>query len=57
MKTLRQLAEARGVYVGAAVVPETMRRNSLYADILANEFNELTAENAMKFAAMQLYRG
>jgi endo-1,4-beta-xylanase len=46
---LRELAEARGVAIGAAVAPGPLRCEPAYAGALGHEFNILTTENAMKF--------
>src|SRR5258708_40212936 len=45
---LRQLADARGIKIGAAAVPSRLSE-AAYAEALAREFNQLQAENAMKF--------
>ena len=47
-QTLRQLAEARGMRVGAAVDP-TLLSDPDYAGTLAREFNQVEPENVMKF--------
>lgn len=47
--SLRSLAQARGVLVGAAVAVEPLLGEPLYAETLAREFSVLTPENAMKF--------
>ncbi len=47
--SLRELADARDVLVGAAVAPGPLRCEAPYAQALAHEFNILTTENAMKF--------
>jgi endo-1,4-beta-xylanase len=47
--SLRELADARGIKIGAAVAPGPLRCESAYAQALAHEFNILTTENAMKF--------
>jgi len=47
--TLRSLARAHGLYIGAAVSISPLRSDALYAETLAREFNMLTPENAMKF--------
>ncbi|HEV3115892.1 MAG TPA: endo-1,4-beta-xylanase [Gemmataceae bacterium] len=46
--SLRQVAEARGLQVGAAAFPEGLRE-APYANLLATHFNVLTPENAMKW--------
>jgi endo-1,4-beta-xylanase len=45
---LRQAAENRGLLIGAAVSPEGLRE-ATYARVLAQEFNLLVPENAMKW--------
>ncbi|NET60198.1 MAG: endo-1,4-beta-xylanase [Symploca sp. SIO2E6] len=50
--TLRSLAEAKGIEVGAAVLMKPFYEDPTYQDILAREFNSLTPENAMKFRRM-----
>jgi endo-1,4-beta-xylanase len=47
--TLRSLAQARDIEVGAAVAADPLRDEPLYADTLAREFSMLTPENAVKF--------
>ena len=47
--SLRELADARGIRIGAAVEPGPLRCDPSYAAALSHEFNALTAENAMKF--------
>jgi endo-1,4-beta-xylanase len=49
---LRDLAAQRNIHVGAAVDPSHFAETA-YADTLAREFNQVTAENAMKFDATQ----
>jgi endo-1,4-beta-xylanase len=48
---LRELAKARGMYIGAAVAVEPLLKSSQYQTTLAREFNMVTAENALKFDA------
>jgi endo-1,4-beta-xylanase len=45
---LRDLADQRGIHVGAAADPSHFSENS-YSDTLSREFNQLEPENAMKF--------
>jgi endo-1,4-beta-xylanase len=47
--SLRSLAQARGIEIGAAVSAGPLRREPLYGETLAREFTMLTPENAMKF--------
>ena len=53
--TLRSLAQAQGIEVGASVLMEPFNEDSTYRELLAREFNSLTPENVMKFA--RLHRG
>ncbi len=56
--TLRSLAEARGLYMGAAVAPifyDTTEPD--YAIVLAREYNMIVAENIMKWSALSSGRG
>ncbi len=46
---LRTFAQQKGFHIGAAVAYEPLVGEPLYAQILAREFNMLTAENVMKF--------
>jgi endo-1,4-beta-xylanase len=46
--TLREIASAAGVRVGAAAAPQFLSEPG-YAETLAAEFNSITAENAMKW--------
>jgi len=55
--TLRALAAARGLRIGAAVNVQALRDDADYRAVLAAEFNAVTAENAMKFAPFQPERG
>jgi len=52
-KSLRELAPRRGLAIGAAVDVSTLRSDPVYAQILAQEFNMLTAENALKFGPLR----
>jgi endo-1,4-beta-xylanase len=51
-QTLRDAADARGLFVGAAVNMNPFRNEPIYTQTLGREFNMLVAENAMKFDAM-----
>lgn len=55
--TLRALARARGIEVGAAVATTTPNTDVLYQAVLAREFGMMTAENAMKFSALHPAQG
>ncbi len=46
---LRELAESRGMRIGAAVNPGALKNEAAYAGALAREFNQLEPENAAKF--------
>ena len=46
--SLRELADARGMLIGAAVNPALLA-DQAYADTLARDFNLVVAENVMKF--------
>ncbi|HEY3838546.1 MAG TPA: endo-1,4-beta-xylanase, partial [Bryobacteraceae bacterium] len=47
-QALRQLADGRGIRIGAAVAPNHLGEDA-YASTLAREFNQAEPENAMKF--------
>jgi endo-1,4-beta-xylanase len=47
--SLRELAAARDLRIGAAVGPEALRCEPAYAGVLGREFSILTTENALKF--------
>lgn len=47
--TLRELADAAGVHVGAAVEPSHIATDPLYGPTLAAEFTSLTTENQMNW--------
>ena len=49
--TLREAAEARHIFIGAAVDPRFLSEAD-YARLLGSEFNLLEGENAMKFASL-----
>jgi endo-1,4-beta-xylanase len=49
---LRELAEARGILIGAAVNPALLE-DAVYAETLAREFNLVVPENVMKFGPTQ----
>jgi endo-1,4-beta-xylanase len=53
---LRDLADQRGLWVGPAVAYGPLVNEPPYAQTLAREFNVVTAENAMKWAATQPQR-
>jgi hypothetical protein len=47
--TLRELAEAAGLHIGAAVEPFPIETDPMYGPTLAGEFTSLSAENRMKW--------
>ncbi|MEW5940488.1 MAG: endo-1,4-beta-xylanase, partial [Chloroflexota bacterium] len=48
-ESLRDLAEARNLFIGAAVNVNALQKDSQYAETLGREFNMVVAENVMKF--------
>ncbi|MFC9508295.1 endo-1,4-beta-xylanase [Streptomyces sp. NPDC057002] len=55
--TLRGYADARGARIGAAVADGPLRTEPAYTTVLNREFNSVTAENAMKWDALEPSRG
>ena len=55
--TLRGLAAKKGLLVGSAFSYDAFRKDSLYGEVLAREFNCLVAENEMKLDVLQRVRG
>ena len=51
--TLRELADRRGILIGAAVAGGPLADEPLYAETLATEFNSLTPEGAYKWPATE----
>ena len=51
--TLRETADQAGVGIGAAVGPTQLQNDAEYGPALALDFNSLTAENVMKWNALQ----
>lgn len=51
-QSLRNLAQQRGITVGAAVLMHPFQHDKDYRNTLAREFNSLTPENAMKFSRL-----
>lgn len=51
--TLRQLGDAAGLEVGAAVAWEPLRNDSAYAALAGSQFHVLTPENALKWAPIE----
>jgi endo-1,4-beta-xylanase len=54
---MRELADQRGIGIGAAVAMHPLRDVPLYGETLAREFNMLTPENVMKPMYVQPERG
>ena len=54
---LRDLAAAKGVYVGNAVAGGKLSGNAQYSAIAGTQFNSLTPENAMKWGSVESTRG
>lgn len=50
---LRELAENRGIFIGAAVNVQALRNDAVYAETLRREFNMLTPEMVMKMDALR----
>jgi hypothetical protein len=55
--TLRGYADGRGVEIGAAVGDTPLTSDASYSAVLDREFNSVTAENAMKWGAVEPSRG
>ena len=51
--SLRAHAQARGLLVGCAVIPERLTGEPEYASLVAHQANILVPENAMKWAALR----
>jgi len=51
-KTLRKLAKLKNLYIGAAVLPNLLKKDSKYAETLSSEFNMVGTENCMKWRAI-----
>jgi GH35 family endo-1,4-beta-xylanase len=56
-ESLRQHAAARGKFIGAALATNPLANESAYRTIAAGEFNQVTAENAMKWESIQPNQG
>jgi endo-1,4-beta-xylanase len=52
-EALRSLARDRGIQIGTAVAAGTLRTDKRYAETLAQEFNSITPENAMKMGPLR----
>lgn len=55
--SLREIARAAGVRIGAATQPGLIAGDPRYAPTLASEFDSITAENQMKWDALQPTQG
>jgi endo-1,4-beta-xylanase len=51
--SLRDLADARGLYIGVSVGDKPIRKDPAYGQLLVEEFNTLTPENALKFGPLR----
>ena len=51
--SLRYHAQARNLLIGAAVAPNALRNDNQYTRTLAQEFNILVPENALKFGPLR----
>lgn len=51
--SLRSLAQARGVLIGAAVNDRALARDETYRQVLAREFNVVVPEGVMKLGALR----
>jgi endo-1,4-beta-xylanase len=51
-ESLRDLADARGVFIGAAVAIPPFRNEEMYRSTLEREFNMIVAENIFKWEAI-----
>ena len=54
---LKELAQKRGIKIGAAVTSNPLRSDPLYQQVLTREFNVLVPENAMKFENVHPQQG
>jgi endo-1,4-beta-xylanase len=55
--TLRGAADELGIDIGVAVNDSLLQNNQAYRDLVAREFNSVTAENGMKMEAVQPSQG
>jgi endo-1,4-beta-xylanase len=53
VSSLRSLAQAHNILIGAAVAVKPLRSESLYAETLIREFNMVTPEDVMKFGPLR----
>jgi endo-1,4-beta-xylanase len=56
-KTLRELAKRTGMKIGTAVDMSALANDATYKDLVAAEFNSVTAENVMKWSELEPTRG
>jgi endo-1,4-beta-xylanase len=56
-KTLRELAKRTGMKIGTAVDMSALNSDATYKDLVAAEFNSVTAENVMKWSELEPTRG
>jgi endo-1,4-beta-xylanase len=54
---LRDLAQQRGIRIGTAVSADALTGDSQYARLVGEQFNSVTAENAMKWESVEPTRG
>lgn len=54
---LRDLANARGIDIGAAVAMDPLLNEEIYRQVLAREFSIVVAENVMKYDSLEPQRG
>jgi len=54
---LRDVADERGFEIGAAVAAQPLRTDPAYKKVLRNEFNYVTAENALKMGPLRPEEG
>nr|WP_255672844.1 endo-1,4-beta-xylanase [Glycomyces amatae] len=55
--TLRGAADELGIDIGVAVNDSLLQNNQAYRDLIAREFNSVTAENGMKMESVQPSQG
>lgn len=55
--SLRDLAQDRGIRIGTAVSADALAGDSQYAPLVGEQFNSVTAENAMKWESIEPTRG
>lgn len=55
--SLKILAEKKGILIGSAVAVEPLKNNPKYSNLIVQEFNLITPENAMKWGSLSQDRG